>query len=70
MTNAKPGDRRTCAPVYDPAIAAPVLRLPAISHEEALAILADRSVEWEQADFAQRANRPYCPSAGRKGMEE
>ena len=38
-------DRRvTGAPVYDPAIAAPVLRLPAISHAEALAILSDRSV--------------------------
>ena len=33
-------DRRvTGAPVYDPAIPAPVLRLPAISHEEALTIL-------------------------------
>jgi hypothetical protein len=38
-------DRRvTGAPVYDPAIPAPVLRLPAISHEEVLAILADRPI--------------------------
>jgi hypothetical protein len=44
-TNIPLCDRRvTGAPVYDPAISAPVLRLPAISHEEALAILADRSV--------------------------
>jgi hypothetical protein len=38
-------DRRvTGAPVYDPAIPAPVLRLPAISHEDVLAILADRPI--------------------------
>jgi hypothetical protein len=42
MTNDK-SDRR-CAPVYDPAIDAPVLRLPAISHEDVLAILADRPI--------------------------
>jgi hypothetical protein len=77
MTNTKNGDRRTSAPVYDPAIPAPVLRLPAISHAEALAILADRSVidlmereaARQQADFAQRASVLYRPRASRKGID-